>query len=230
MPQQKNLLIVANDRRLAYNYQKNLKDLDCRILIAVDINQVQEICHQQKPGLIIIDLDWPKAENGTLLCRLIRKYDRKTPLLAISQNGEINRKVELFDLGIDDYLVKPIAWPELSARIRALDRRRAPISDNIINIGQLTIDRRQKIVKKDHREIFLTRKEFLTLEYLAEHPGKVVSREEIMEHAWDATADIFSKTIETHMYSLRHKIGTGNTGSIIKTIPGQGYRLLDRII
>jgi DNA-binding response OmpR family regulator len=135
-------------------------------------------------------------------------------------------KVQGFDLGADDYLTKPFKLEELLARIRALLRRPKSVQNEIVNIGNLSIDSKKHLVVIGDKEINLTLKEFMILEYLAKHAGEVVTRTKLLEHVWDMNADPFSNTIEAHISTLRKKLTSNNfPKDNIQTIPGRGYKI-----
>jgi len=121
-------------------------------------------------------------------------------------------------------MVKPFSFEELVARIKALSRRPKEISSELLIAQDLTLNRLKQIVNRGNKEVYLTRKEFLLLEYLMSHSNTVISRGEIMEHVWDMEANIFSKTIETHILNLRKKLDSGRAKPLIKTVSGRGYK------
>lgn len=178
--------------------------------------------------VIILDIVVPKID-GKGVCRRIREKKKNVPIIMLSVMSEIDTKVELFDIGADDYLIKPFSFQELLARIRALLRRpQQQIENKILRFGNLCVDTRKHLATIGDEEIYLTRKEFMLLELLLRKRGETVSRAVIMENVWDMNADPFSNTIETHINSLRKKIGKiGEIGErkIIKTVPGIGYQI-----
>ncbi|MBD3311770.1 MAG: response regulator [Candidatus Magasanikbacteria bacterium] len=174
--------------------------------------------------LIILDNMLPKL-SGVEVCKTIRKSGKKNPILILSAISEIEKKVEMLEAGADDYMSKPFSVDELLARIKALLRRPKSLSKEKIKIGNLSIDLADYTVKLNNKAIELTRKEFMLLVYLAKNKGNVMSRGKIMEHVWDINADPFSNTIESHILSLRKKIGDKGKNNIIKTVPGRGYKI-----
>jgi DNA-binding response OmpR family regulator len=143
----------------------------------------------------------------------------------LSVLSETWRKVDLLNSGADDYLTKPYSFDELMARIRALMRRPRDMDGDTIAIDDLVIDVRRQIVKRGGKGIYLTRKEFMLLEYLMRNIGAVLSRAMIMEHVWDMTNDPFSNTIESHILSLRKKVDTIPERKLIHTVTGRGYKI-----
>jgi DNA-binding response OmpR family regulator len=144
--------------------------------------------------------------------------------MGLSVKSETSNKVAFLNAGADDYLTKPFSFEELIARIRALLRRPQEIQSDILEIGGLELDSKRHIVKRDGEEIYLTRKEFLLLEYLMKNQGTVLSRGMILEHVWDMNADPFSNTIETHIMTLRKKLDHERQSRLIQTVPGIGYK------
>lgn len=171
--------------------------------------------------LVILDYMLPK-KDGRTICKEIRSSGKTMPIIMLTVRQDVEDKVDLLDQGADDYIGKPFSFDELHARIKALLRRPREIQPHIIMIGDITIDSNKQLVLRGKREIYLTRKEFSLLEYLAQHRGNVVSRGMIMEHVWDQNSDPFSNTIEAHILNLRKKLGSKKP--LIHTVPGRGYR------
>lgn len=143
----------------------------------------------------------------------------------LSARGEMGIKVELLNKGADDYLTKPFSLEELLARIRALLRRPASVSSEILQIDDLVMDTKKHITTRKGKEIYLTRKEFMLLEYLLRHKSTVVSRGMLLEHVWDINVDPFSNTIESHVLNVRKKIAIKGKKDLIQTLPGIGYKI-----
>lgn len=175
--------------------------------------------------LVILDLNIPDR-GGFEICRDIRTDGKEMPIIILTVQTEVENKVQLLNAGADDYLSKPFALSELLARIKSLLRRPRQMQKNIISFNGFQLDTQKQVILKNQKEIYLTRKEFILLEYLLLHRGKIVSRGEIVDHVWDEEANLFSNTIETHILNLRKKISTKNKKSIIKTYPGRGYGIL----
>lgn len=176
--------------------------------------------------LIVLNSIVPKL-SGESLCQTLRHEQNYTPIVFISHEDSINRKVELLNLGADDYLIKPFSFDEFFARIKAILRRPPIFNSSIIQFGPVKIDPARHLVTKNGQIINLTNKEFALLEYLGRYRGTVVSRARIIEHVWDMNADIFSNSIEVHIFNLRKKIDDDPTDSFIITIPNRGYKIRD---
>lgn len=174
--------------------------------------------------LIIMDNYLP-GKKGWEICAELRKEKNNVPILMLSVNKDVETKVELLNIGADDYLPKPFSFEELLARTRALMRRPKKIEEEILIIDNLAVDTNNQTVKLNNKEIYLTKKEFALLEYLMRNIGRVLSRAVIMEHVWDMNADPFSNTVETHIRNLRRKLNKGNSNDFIHTVSGRGYKI-----
>jgi DNA-binding response OmpR family regulator len=171
------------------------------------------------PDVLLLDLELPDAD-GVQVCRKFRERSAAA-IIVVTAHGEEPDRVMALDAGADDYLVKPFGLAELQARIRAVLRRVKPGGD-LIRHGPLAIDLRTHRVTVDGREIGLTPKEFDILECLAADPGRVVSRQEILETAWDAHWYGPTKVLDVHVAALRRKLGEP---ALIETVYGRGFRL-----
>lgn len=174
--------------------------------------------------LIILDLDLPK-KRGSTICKEIRRARKTAPILILSVESELPTKVELLNMGADDYLTKPFSFEELVARVRSLLRRPRTILAQTLVAGDITLDTNTQDVSRGKKSIYLTRKEFLLLEYLMRHKGVVVSRGRLLEHVWDLDGDPFSNSIETHICNIRKKISSPRKPELIENVPGRGYKL-----
>jgi two-component system, OmpR family, copper resistance phosphate regulon response regulator CusR len=173
---------------------------------------------------ILLDYSLPK-KNGYETFKEIRKLDRHTPVIMISGTGDVMHKIDGFNLGLDDYIVKPFFFEELLARINAILRRPPTQYETVLKLDSLAIDTTRQKVSRAGEYIYLTRKEFALLEYLMKKAGNVVTRGELMEHVWDKELNTFSNTIETHIVNLRRKIDLPGMKKLIHSIPSRGYKL-----
>lgn len=174
--------------------------------------------------LVILDYSLPKLDGAGVL-KEIRQDGQNMPILMLSVRSELIDKETAFNLGADDYLTKPFLLEELLLRVRALLKRPPQIAKELIRLGNLTLCTKNKIVRRNGKEIYLTRREFSLLEFLLRGQGQIISRSEILEHVWDYNADPFSNSIETHIASLRKKLRTDKQPDLIHTFPGRGYKL-----
>lgn len=176
--------------------------------------------------LIILDCNLPKL-SGQEIIKKLRADGRETPILVLTVQTEVNNKVDLLNLGADDYLTKPFAISELLARIKAILRRPKNISGEVLKIADLELDADKFLLTKGGSRIKLSSKEFSLLEYLLANKGRVLPRQEIMEHVWDENADPFSNTIEVHIMKLRRKIESPGQ-QLIFTFSNRGYKIDDQ--
>lgn len=164
-------------------------------------------------------------ESGLDLCKKLRNDRVSTPVLILTVKGEIETKVEAFNNGADDYMTKPFAIEELVARIRALTRRGEAIQGDILKVEDLVLNANTHQVTRGKKEIVLTKKEYVLLEYLMRNKGAVLTRSMILEHVWDMNADPFTNTVEVHIRSLRKKLAQKGKPNLIHTIHGYGYKI-----
>jgi DNA-binding response OmpR family regulator len=143
----------------------------------------------------------------------------------VTLQSETDSKVKLLDAGADDYINKPFSFRELLSRIRALLRRPHRIEGEMLCVDDLKLNTKSHIVLRGAKDLYLTRKEFMLLEFLMRNQGDVMSRGMLNEHVWDNEADPFSKTIESHILSLRRKINFNGKKKLIETLPGRGYKI-----
>ncbi|MFZ5365161.1 MAG: response regulator transcription factor [Patescibacteria group bacterium] len=218
-------ILVVEDEKDIREFLKAGLESECFIVdTAEDGEKGSFLARTNDYDLVILDLIMPN-KSGQEVCRDIREAGKNFPILVLSVQTEIPTKVELFNMGADDYLTKPYSIEELLARIRALLRRPRVIENEVLEFEDLTVDPKKHLVKRGQKEIYLTRKEFMLLEYLLKNKQQVLSRAMIMEHVWDVDADPFSNTIESHILSLRKKIDVKSKPKLIHTIPGRGYKL-----
>jgi DNA-binding response OmpR family regulator len=180
-----------------------------------------------KFDLFILDINVPGL-NGMQVCKKMRKSGNKAPILILTAYSEVADKVQAFEYGADDYLVKPFHFDELMARIKALLRRiTKPVKDTaeIYSVADLVINASDLTVTRGGKPITLTPKEYKLLELLASAKGKYVSKQIIAEQVWDINFETGTNTIEVYINFLRNKIDKGNELQLIHTRPGYGYYL-----
>ncbi len=222
------LLLIEDERSLAHNIQKLLQKQTFAVDLAYTGREGLKKAEIEDYDLIILDWMLPDIEGIDVLKKL-RESDIHIPVLLLTSRGEIEDKLSAFDLGCDDYLVKPFEFQELHARIKALLRReKQDIAPDLIIIQDLTIDRKSMKVKRKDIEIILSSKEYSVLEYLALHLNCVVDRMTLLTKIWDENADPFSRTVDVHIRYLRKKIDDDFEHKLIKTIPNKGYMLCEK--
>jgi DNA-binding response OmpR family regulator len=173
-----------------------------------------------EPDVVLLDLELPDGD-GVNVCRRLRERSH-TAIIVVTAHGEETDRVAALDAGADDYLVKPFGLAELQARMRAVLRRVRPDHNEVIKHGPLAVDLRAHKVSVSGQEVALTPKEFDILDCLAADPGRVVSRQEILESAWDAHWYGPSRVLDVHVAALRKKLGVPG---LIETVYGRGFRL-----
>ncbi len=218
------ILVIEDEPEIRELLRKTLEQECYAVDTASDGEQGSIYVKINEYDLIILDNILP-MKDGIDICREMRAAGKTTPILMVSVKSEVMTKVDLLNAGADDYLTKPFSIQELLARVRALLRRPQVVQGEVLEMDDLVLDTKKHLVTRDGEEIYLTRKEFMLLEYLMRSPGVVLSRGMIMEHVWDMNADPFSNTIESHIMSLRRKIGKNGGNKLIHTVSGRGYKL-----
>lgn len=220
------ILIVEDDLRVSELIQRGLEEQGFTTTLAYDGLFGKKLALQHKFDLIITDIILPKL-NGIDLCKELKQSQPDTPIIMLTALGTTDDKVEGFDAGADDYLVKPFEMRELLARIRALLNRfqRTINTGNILKYADLEMNLHTKIVKRGDKEINLTPKEFNFLKYMLENPERVLSRVEIAEKVWDTHFDTGTNFIDVYINYLRRKIEKDFDTKLIHTKSGMGFIL-----
>ena len=211
------LLVIEDEARLLRNLTKALREEDYAVDTAADGEEGLYKAQNNDYDAIVLDVMLPKLDGWQVLERL--RKTKKTPVLFLTARDATADRVRGLDGGGDDYLVKPFDLSELFARLRSVIRRSADQPSPIIAFGQVSIDTRARTVAVEGRNIPLTAKEYMILEYLAQHRGKVITRTELYEHVFDERADTLSNLLDVHVYNLRKKLAI----DLIATRRGHGY-------
>jgi DNA-binding response OmpR family regulator len=217
-------LIIDDEEGVRETLAENLRAQCFAVDTAKDGTEGSYFARTNSYDIIILDNMLPE-KSGLTVCHEIRKTGHTTPIIILSVLSDTWRKVDLLNSGADDYMIKPFSFEELMARIRALLRRPNDMREDTLTIDDLTLDTKRQLMRRDGKGIYLTRKEFMLLEYLLRNQGNVLTRGMIMEHVWDMTNDPFSNTIESHILSLRKKVDTIPERKLIHTVPGRGYKI-----
>jgi two-component system copper resistance phosphate regulon response regulator CusR len=220
------ILIVEDEIKVAESLKKGLEINKYDAEIALDGRSAMKLFTEARFNAIILDINIPVI-NGLEVCQLIRKKDEKIPILILTAFSKTAEKISGFNLGADDYLVKPFDFEELLVRLKSLLKRSNAfqVNDPILKIADLEMDLRSKITKRSGMEIKLTQKEFSLLEFLLQNKGRVLSKSEIAEKIWNVTFDTGTNVIDLYIYYLRQKIDKGNSLKLIHTVFGRGYIL-----
>lgn len=219
------ILVVEDEKSTSDFLQKNLEAASFVVDVADDGEKGLYIARANECDLIVLGGILPK-KTGLEVCKVLRGCGCSTPIIILSVRSEATHKIEVLNAGADDYLTKPFSFEELLARIRALLRRPRQLQAEVLKADELALDTKKHSVWRGRKEIYLTRKEFMLLEYLMRNKGVALSRGMIMEHVWDMGIDPFSNTIEAHILSLRRKIDLVRKKKLIQTVPGIGYKLI----
>jgi len=216
------VLLVEDESKLAHVIEKGLEEESFTVETVRDGEQALERARQTVYDLIILDVMLPGID-GLAVCRELRAGGNLTPILILSARGMVEDRVRGLEVGADDYLTKPFAFSELSARIRAILRRRQPADLLLLRVGDLTLDPISRVVKRGHRRVDLSQKEYALLEYLMRHAGQVVTRAMIAERVWDFDFDRLTNVIDVYVNHLRNKIENGPEPRLIHAVRGSGY-------
>lgn len=222
----KTILIIEDEHDLAELVAYNLEREGYRPLVALDGTAGLEAARRNLPDLILLDLMLPGI-MGTELCKLLKNHEKTAaiPVIMLTAKGEEIDRVVGFEVGADDYIVKPFSSRELLLRIKAVLRRTIPdqAGEKLLRIGPLTIDTDRHQVNVEDEEIVLTTTEFKLLLNLAERTGRVQSRDLLLKNVWGYNYIGDTRTVDTHINRLRTKLGVA--GDLIRTVRGFGYKL-----
>lgn len=224
------ILVVEDEVKVANAVKKGLEENGFEVDVAYDGRMGKSLASSNSYDLVILDLNLPHA-NGYEICEVIRNKNIRIPIIMLTALGGMEDKMQAFELGADDYLVKPFDFRELLARIRVfLKRAGADVQQSTlykIVIADLEIDREKKEVTRSGKKISLTAKEYQLLEFLALHKGKVISKLTIAEKVWDIDFDTGTNVIEVYMNFLRKKIDKDFENKLLHTKTGMGYYLAE---
>lgn len=221
-----NILIIEDEPKVALFLKKGLEENKYKAEIAYDGLKGLELALNKPYDAIILDINIPE-KNGNEVCNEIRKKNSGIPIIMLTALSTTDDKINGFENGADDYLVKPFEFRELIARLKALTKRSRFIQDNgnELSIADLQMNKETKLVTRAGQKIDLTAKEFSLLELLLSRQGKVVSRSEIAEKIWEINFDTGTNVIDVYINFLRKKIDKGFSTKLIHTYIGMGYVL-----
>lgn len=214
------VLIVEDEDYLAEAIATGLRREAMAVDVVGDGGRALEQVEECRYDVVILDRDLPVV-HGDEVCRRVVEEHPTTRVLMLTASGRLDSRVEGFELGADDYLVKPFEFLELVARLRALERRSQPARSPVIEAHGVRLDPFRREVRRDGRPIRLSPKEFAILQVLMEADGGVISSEDLLERAWDANADPFTNSVRVTISHLRRKLGDP---WVIQTMSGAGYR------
>jgi len=223
------VLVVEDEIDLAEAVARGLRREGYAVDVAGDGEEALEKLAYTEYDLVCLELTLPKVD-GSVVCRRIREGSTASTdarVLMLTARDAVEDRVAGLDEGADDYLVKPYAFAELTARIRTLLRRDAGKSGAMLEVGDLRLDTARRTAWRGERELDLTAKEFALLRYFMTHAGNVLSTEDLLEHVWDEFTDPFTNTVRVTVGTLRRKLTAGGEAPLIETLIGSGYRLID---
>lgn len=220
------ILVVEDEHKIANSIRKGLEQEHYAVDVAYEGIEGYDLASSEEYDTIILDRLLPGLD-GIALCKRLREKRIHTPILLLTAKGQINDKVEGLNAGADDYLVKPFAFEELLARVKALVRRPKDMLESVLTIDDLQVNTLTYEVKRGDISIALSNKEFSLLEYLLRHVNKVVTKEQIINHVWNYDANILPNTVEVYIKHLRNKIDKPfiNKKKLIHTVRGFGYKI-----
>ena len=225
------ILIVEDERDLASTLEYNFKREGYETRVAHLGKDALALAENEPPSLVLLDLNLPDM-SGVEVCRRLKQHDalRGVPVVMLTARGEEIDRVVGFEVGADDYIVKPFSVRELLLRVQAVLRRTQVIATgaptSAVSFGKLAVDEAAHSVRVDGSEVVLTALEFRLLWTLLQRKGRVQSRDTLLNDVWGISADVTTRTVDTHVKRLREKLGAA--GAYIETLRGVGYRFAQR--
>lgn len=217
------VLIVEDDHRLATSIRQSLEEVGIAADAVYDGEDAVAAAIATAYDAILLDVMLPKVD-GISVSRQLRSRRMHAPILMLTAKDAVDDRVRGLEAGADDYLIKPFAMREVVARIKALTRRHLPDRGTILVAGPYALDTGARVLKVHGKQVPLTAKEFAILEYFMLHRGQVLSRDQIIEHAWDYDFDGGRNLIEVYLNRLRRKLAPPGTTDPFVTMRGAGYR------
>jgi DNA-binding response OmpR family regulator len=219
------ILVVEDEHKIAGAIKRGLEQESYAVDLAYDGDEGLSSALTDEYDVIVLDRMLPGLLDGVEIAKEIRANSVRTPIIMLTAKDKIGDRVEGLNAGADDYLVKPFAFEELLARIRALMRRPQDHIGNVLEIDDLTLDTQTFEVKRAGRRLQLSQREYALLEYLMRNQNRILSKTNIISHVWDYDADILPNTLEVYIGYLRNKIEKPFRGpELIHTVRGFGYK------
>lgn len=219
------ILIAEDEEALATLLEYNFRKEGYEVGIARDGEEAVLLASERTPDLILMDWMMPKL-SGVEVCRRLRHRaeTRKTPIIMLTARGDETDRITGLDYGADDYVVKPFSTPELLARVRALLRRAQPgLLDDIIRHGDIEIDGKAFRVRRGEKEVHLGPTEFRLLDHFMRYPGRVFSREQLLDSVWGRDVYVEARTVDVHIGRLRKALKKAGSNDPIRTVRSAGY-------
>jgi DNA-binding response OmpR family regulator len=220
------ILVIEDEHKIAGALKQGLEQESYAVDVAYDADEGLSQALTAEHDLIVLDRMLPGLIEGAEITKEVRANGIHTPIIMLTAKDQVNDRVTGLNSGADDYLVKPFAFEELLARVRALLRRPQESLGTTLKIDDLTLDTASYEVKRAGRKISLSSKEFALLNYLMRNQNRVLSKDNIISHVWDFDADVLPNTVEVYIGYLRSKIDKPFNGpELIQTVRGFGYKL-----
>jgi two-component system OmpR family response regulator len=220
------LLVIEDDTRMADLLRRGLAQEGWAVDVAGNAVDARHAISCTPYDAVVCDVGLPAGESGLDWCRWFRDEGHATPILMLTARTDVDDRIAGLDCGADDYLGKPFAFGELTARLRALLRRGGTARPTLLANGDLVLDPAQHQVLWREREVALSPREFALLDYFMRRPGDVLRRTEILDHVWDYAYDGTSNVVDVYVRYLRQRLDSAGATDLIETIRGVGYRMV----
>jgi len=219
------VLVVEDEHKIANSIKKGLEQESYAVDISFDGQEGYDLLSSEEYDVAIVDRMLP-GMDGLILCKQLREKAIHTPILLLTAKGQVSDRVEGLNAGADDYLVKPFAFTELLARVKALIRRPKQTTATVLQVADLEMNTLTYQVTRAGKPIPLSSKEYSLLEYLMRHPNQIISKEQIINHVWSYDADVLPNSVEVYITHLRNKIDKPfPPQQLIHTVRGFGYKI-----
>lgn len=219
------VLVVEDDVRMAGLLKRGLSHEGWAVDIVGDAVDARHTIQSTPYDMVVCDVGLPGGESGLDWCRWLRQEGHWVPVLMLTARAEVGDRIAGLDCGADDYLGKPFAFDELSARLRSLMRRDPAARPVVLTVGPLSLDPAQHRARWHESELDLSPREFALIEYFMRRPGDVLSRTDILDHVWDYAYDGTSNVVDVYVRYLRRHLREAGADDVIETVRGVGYRL-----
>jgi two-component system, OmpR family, phosphate regulon response regulator PhoB len=219
------VLVVEDESALSTLLRYNLEREGYRVFEARDGEEALTLADEVKPDLVVLDWMLPQL-SGLEICRRLRGRGdmRNVPIVMLTARGEETDRIRGLDTGADDYIVKPFSMTEFLARLRAVLRRVRPsLVEDIVTVGEISIDRGSHRVRRSSRDIHLGPTEYRLLDQLMQHPGRVFSREQLLDSVWGSDVYVEARTVDVHVGRLRKALNESGEKDPIRTVRSAGY-------
>lgn len=226
------VLVVEDETALVTLLHYNLEREGYRVLEARDGEEAMLVAAEEKPDVVILDWMLPQL-SGIEVCRRLRtrQETRNIPIIMLTARGEETDRIRGLDTGADDYITKPFSMTELLARLRAVMRRIRPgLAEDVVRIGDIEVDRAAHRVRRGGHDIHLGPTEFKLLDHLIQHPGRVFSREQLLDAVWGSDVYVEVRTVDVHVGRLRKALNIPGVQDPIRTVRSAGYALDDAFV